>query len=94
VLDVTPVWSEKALAGIGREGMPVDDEEPPELVVVVDDELLELHAAAPTPTARTTANAVVRLFQEPERKAPPIVFFLVDRWSTCPRSRDRADTDM
>jgi hypothetical protein len=35
-VDVTPVWSEKALAGIGLEALPVVDE-PLAAVVVVDD---------------------------------------------------------
>jgi hypothetical protein len=68
-LDVTPVWSEKALDGMGRDVLPVVDEPLP--VVVVDEELVELQAATPSPTARTTVSAVVRLFQELERKAPP-----------------------
>ena len=69
-LDVTPVWSEKALDGIGREAVPLLVE-PPAAVVVVDVELVELQAAAPSPTAMTIASAVVRRFQVPERKAPP-----------------------
>jgi hypothetical protein len=67
-LDVTPVWSEKALDGIGREVVPALVEPP---VVVVDDVLVELQAAAPSPTAMTIASAVVRRFQVPERNAPP-----------------------
>jgi hypothetical protein len=68
--EVTPVWSEKALDGIGREAVPELDD-PPAAVVVVDDELVELQAAAPSPMAKTIASAVVRRFQVPERNAPP-----------------------
>jgi hypothetical protein len=39
--------------------------------VVVDDELVVPHAAAPRATARTMPSAVDRLFHEAERKAPP-----------------------
>ena len=69
-VDVTPVWSEKALDGMGREAEPWLVE-PPAAVVVVDAELVELQAAAPRPTAMTIASAVVRRFKVPERKAPP-----------------------
>ena len=69
-VDVTPVWSEKALCGIGREAVPLLAD-PPAPVVVVDVEFVELQAAAPSPTAMTIASAVVRRFQVPERKAPP-----------------------
>jgi hypothetical protein len=60
----------KALAGM--------DEEPPAAVVllepevvVVDEEVVELQAVAPTAMARTMPSAVVRLFHDSERKAPP-----------------------
>ncbi|HEY5108483.1 MAG TPA: hypothetical protein VII96_02625 [Acidimicrobiales bacterium] len=94
MLDVTPVWSEKALAGIGREALPVVDEPPPAAVVVVDDELVELQAAAPSPTASTIVSAVVRLFQEPERKAPPMSSLCSDGRRGPHKTQDPADTDM
>jgi hypothetical protein len=76
VEEVTPVWSLKALLGIGRDAVPL--EVPPEVeldvdaaVVVVDDELVELHAAPTTATVSTRPSAVDRLFHEAERKTPP-----------------------
>src|SRR5665213_2409261 len=53
---------------MGREAVPAVDDP---AVVVVDDELVEVQAVAPSPTARTIVSAIDRLFQEPERKAPP-----------------------
>ena len=66
----TPVWSLKALCGI-EEVRPVDDEPDAAAVVVVEDELVELHAAATRPVARTSPSATDRLFRVAERKAPP-----------------------
>jgi hypothetical protein len=68
-VEVTPVWSLKALWGIGRPGTV---EPPAAAVVVVDDELVELHAAATSATARIMPSAADRLFPETERKAPPM----------------------
>jgi hypothetical protein len=63
-------------------------------VVVVDEELVELQAAAPSPTAKTIVSAVERLFQEPERNAPPRSPLVFGR-STKPRkTQDEAKSDM
>jgi hypothetical protein len=91
-LDDTPVWSEKALAGMGREALPVVDEVLP-VVVVVDVVLVELQAATPRPTAMTSASAVERLFQVPERKAPPRSSLVFGR-SARSRTQGPAETDM
>jgi hypothetical protein len=72
VEEVTPVWSLKALLGIGRDAVPLEVELDVEAaVVVVDDEVVELHAAPTTATVSTRPNAVDRLFHEAERKTPP-----------------------
>jgi len=68
-LAVTPVWSEKALCGIDEEPPDVVDE--PEAAVVVEDELVELQAAATSPVASTSPSATDRRFRDAERKAPP-----------------------
>jgi len=66
------VWSLKALLGIGRDAVPLEVELDVEAaVVVVDDEVVELHAAPTTATVSTRPNAVDRLFHEAERKTPP-----------------------
>jgi len=64
------VWSLKALAGMDEELPAAVVLLEPE-VVVVDEEVVELQAVAPTATARTMPSAVVRLFHDSERKAPP-----------------------
>ena len=64
----TPVWSEKALCGIDDEPDVVDE---PEAAVVVEDEFVELQAAATSPVANTSASATDRRFRDAERKAPP-----------------------
>ena len=66
------MWSLKALLGIGRDAVPLEVELDVEAaVVVVDDEVVELHAAPTTATVSTRPNAVDRLFHEAERKTPP-----------------------
>jgi len=87
-VDVTPVWSLKALWGIDDEP-PVDEVDDPD-VVVVDDELDELHAATAKATATTRPTAAERLFREPERKAPPLASMSV----RAPPAQVRADTNM
>jgi len=65
------VWSLKALWGIDREPPLPLEPDVDAAVVVVDDELVELHAAPTTATARTRPSAVDRLLHEAERKIPP-----------------------
>jgi hypothetical protein len=68
---VTPVWSEKALCGIDEEPPDVVDEPEAAVVVVVEDELVELQAAATSPVASTSPSATDRRFRDAEGKAPP-----------------------
>jgi hypothetical protein len=63
---VMPVWSLKALAGIFANGVP-----PPDEVVLVDEELVELHATAEVATNMTIPSAAMRVFHDAEPKAPP-----------------------
>jgi hypothetical protein len=91
--DDTPVWSLKALEGMGREALPEVDEVLP-AVVVVDELLVELHAATPRPTARTSASAVVRPLIEPERNAPPRSFLVCGRSAMGSQLAGPAETDM
>ncbi len=90
-LAVTPVWSLKALCGIDEDPPPDVVLEPDAAVVVVDDELVELHAAATRATVTTMPNAADRLFREPERKTPP--WCRIRRVSPGTQQR-RADTNM
>ena len=65
---VMPVWSLKALDGIGR--LPMLAVVPPDAVVVVV-ELVELQATAVAATTVTNASAAKRVFHDAEPKAPP-----------------------
>ena len=65
------MWSLNALWGIEERPPPAVVLLPEAAVVVVEDELVELHAAAPNATASTRPNALERLFHDAERKAPP-----------------------
>jgi hypothetical protein len=60
---VIPVWSPYALAGIA-------DPWPPPAAVVVDDEVVEAHAMAPTPTNATIPSAPIRAFINSAHNTP------------------------
>jgi hypothetical protein len=66
-VEVMPVWSLMALAGIG------DPPEPPPDVVVVDDELVELQATAVNATSTTVPSAAVRVLHDAAIKSPPCI---------------------
>jgi hypothetical protein len=55
-----------ALAGICELPDP-----PPPVVAAVDDELVELQAIAVVAISMTIPNAAMRVFHDPEPKAPP-----------------------
>jgi hypothetical protein len=87
-LEVTPVWSLNALWGI--DDVPAAAVVPLGSVVVVDEELVELHAAPTMATARTIPSAADRRFPETERKAPPCGRM----HERAPRQQGRAGTNM
>jgi len=65
------VWSPKALAGILDDGEVV--RLPPEAaVVVVDDELFELHAIAVVANRSVTPSAARRIFLHRDSTVPPM----------------------
>jgi hypothetical protein len=66
--EVIPVWSLNALWGIFELPLPPP---PPLVVLVVVDELVELHATAPSATRTTIPIAAVRVFHEAECNVPP-----------------------
>jgi hypothetical protein len=75
VVEVMPVWSLKALAGMVR---PLLDEvvlppveEDAAAVVVVEEDVVELQATAVVPARRTIPSAAMRVFHDAEPKAPP-----------------------
>ena len=89
-VDVTPVWSLNALGGIDEDLPAAVVLLPDPAVVVVDDELVELHAAAPSATTTIMPNAVDRPFHDAERKAPPSCRTVAG----VPPVQHRADTNM
>jgi hypothetical protein len=67
-LEDTPVWSLKALEGMGR----LDEPDPPPLPdVVVVDEFVELQATAVVATTATSPTAARRVFHGTDPKVPP-----------------------
>ncbi len=65
-LEVMPVWSLNALDGIDRPDPVVTP-----AAVVVEVELVELHATAVVATRATIPSAAMRVFHGAESKAPP-----------------------